>query len=142
MKASSEMPKTHNLMRLNDEFRKVEDKMYSDWAKSLQPCEIKDSELDKIIENRLNLLSTCQETYIEDNLIEVTDIVEEYLFYADENKPPYSVRFKSPAKFEANPETDSIDRLVGWFRKRVSIKEHEVDYLKFVMREYNSFNKK
>ena len=27
-------------------------------------------------------------------------------------------------------------RLIGWFRERVTIKEHEADYLKFVMQEY------
>jgi len=54
-----------------------------------------------------------------------------------------NVDFKTGDYDETEYKGDvAIDRLVGWFRKRVSIKDHEVDYLKFVMREYNSLNKK
>ncbi len=35
----------------------------------------------------------------------------------------------------------AIDRLVGWFRKRVKINDHEIQYLEFIMKEYHSLNK-
>ncbi len=35
----------------------------------------------------------------------------------------------------------AIDRLVGWFRKRVKINDHEIQYLEFIMKEYNSLKK-
>ncbi len=110
MKASVEMPKINHPTNFH----------YDRWLHTLQPCEIIKSELDKIINHYIQEYSSTS------NPIEVTDNVGEYLFYADENKPPYSVRFKSPDKFEVNAQTDSIDRLVGWFRKRVSIKDYEV----------------
>lgn len=44
--------------------------------------------------------------------------------------------------FKGNEESQevAIDRLVGWFRKRVDIKDHEVQYLTFVMKEYHKLN--
>jgi hypothetical protein len=43
---------------------------------------------------------------------------------------------------EANdrPHEIAMNRLVGWFRDRVEIKDHEVQYLKFVMSEYSIIN--
>lgn len=69
-----EMPKTHDLMRLNDEFRKVEDKIYNDWLSSLQPCEIDWNHLHHIEMYLTNNMSS----YIDfSNPIDVTDIVED-----------------------------------------------------------------
>ncbi len=70
---------------------------------------------------------------------EIADLKSQLLISEQKVKLNYNCAIES-SKSEAN-EAVALDRLVGWFRKRVEIKEHEVDYLKFVMKEYNSLNK-
>lgn len=110
MKASSEMPKIMHPTNFH----------YDTWIHNIQPCKIRDSELDKVINHYI------QEYSATSNPIDVTDIV---------NDNDGVITFKQPSKSNETNETVAIDRLVGWFRKRVSIKDYEVDYLKFVMNQ-------
>lgn len=106
MSADEKMPPTR--IAVNEEYAKSEalkyhyQELYSRWKHNLQPCEISESEVDKVIENRLNLLSICQETYIESKPIEVTDIVE------DNNGV---ITFKSPTKVESNEAVEFAEWL-------------------------------
>lgn len=146
MKASIEMPKMIHPTNFN----------YDTWLHTLKICDINDIELDKVIENRLNLLSICQETYVANNPIEVTDLIFDYGCDHD-GVWREKLMFKEPTTINNNVDFVDfntgdydnteykgdvvMDRLVGWFRDRVEIKDHEVDYLKFIIKEYYSYKK-
>jgi hypothetical protein len=103
------------------------------WSEDLQPCEISESELEKLINHLVPF--DC------DIMIEVTDIVEEYRFYADEDKPPYSVKFKHPKQAEeievvyTEKQVDELieticDRLRSGFFKSLELKKMSIDRIK------------
>jgi hypothetical protein len=128
----------------------------TNWYYSLESCEISEIDMDNIIKYLLDnpkLWATSIHICLNEAAkrpIEITDIIDiEY----DGHYNNILYKFKEPETTDGDVTTGdydkteykgdiSIDRLVGWFRKRVSIKDYEVDYLKFVMREYNSLNKK
>lgn len=63
------------------------------WKKSLQPCEISESELDKV-ENKVYTFNNCHA----DNPIDVTDIVEE--IYCKCNCGESFIEFKQPKQVD------------------------------------------
>lgn len=76
---------------------------YNNWLSSLQPCEIDDSELDKVI--NYTLLNGEKGTIHRDGIfIEITDIVEEKDYSSSEPKP--KIYFKQPKQVDINEIAD------------------------------------
>lgn len=88
---------------------------YKQWINTLQPCEISESELEKILVNLFGLVKEHlfeltedeQKTY--SNPIEVTNLVEERLTHQLLSMPPincYELFFKQPKQVE---EIEAVD---------------------------------
>lgn len=106
MNTASEIPKRiiseGKVTKLDDKYSH----MYSDWIKSFKPCEIKESEFDKItrylLDNPKRWASSIHVSFYDEAIkkpIEVTDIIEEksQIFTADEDL--ISITFKQPIEF-------------------------------------------
>lgn len=88
-----------------------------EWLSSLQPCEIDESELEKI-KNKVYTFDNCKA----DNPIEITDIVEE---------KDGKIFFKQPTEKQVESECEAVDDQHGAFAQMYK-KAQNMDIFDFI----------
>lgn len=88
-----------------------------EWLSSLQPCEIDESELEKI-KNKVYTFDNCKA----DNPIDITDIVEE---------KDGKIYFKQPTEKQVESECEAVDDQHGAFA-RMYKKAQNMDIFDFI----------